>query len=206
MESKKVLEKFLNVEFPSEFSEFTLKNKDFLVKYSILKENANTVLREIGEEITSETAYYEKYPLVKKAKELLQHRFKRFYNLYRGKKPEDCQIPPFNNSFIEFLEWWYTKADDKGMLHCYYCGIDEETSKIAFETLLTSEKFTGGLQIEKKDPNDGYKTDNCEFACVLCNNAKSDIITSEDFKEYFGAAVKAYWQHIKCALEECECS
>lgn len=88
MESKKVLEKFLNVEFPSEFSEFTLKNKDFLVKYSILKENANTVLREIGEEITSETAYYEKYPLVKKAKELLQHRFKRFYNLYRGKKPK----------------------------------------------------------------------------------------------------------------------
>ncbi|WP_258554252.1 hypothetical protein [Helicobacter cinaedi] len=27
------------------------------------------------------------------------------------------------------------------------------------------------------------------MACVLCNNAKSDMINAENFKEYFGEAI-----------------
>ena len=49
--------------------------------------------------------------------------------------------------------------------------------------------FTATLQIDKKDPDNGYKADNCVLACVLCNNAKSDMINDENFKNYFGEAI-----------------
>ena len=65
--------------------------------------------------------------------------------------------------------------------------------------LVISKKpsFSGELQIERKDPDGDYCHDNCEFACVICNNAKSDMISAEDFKKFFVPGIKEYWAHIE---------
>jgi len=53
------------------------------------------------------------------------------------------------------------------------------------------------LQIERKDPDGDYCADNCEFACVICNNAKSDMISADDFTTYFVSGIKEYWAYIE---------
>ena len=106
----------------------------------------------------------------------------------------------FNGSFEAFLAWWCEKTSENGIRRCCYCGIDENTLKDTFENgVVISKKpsFSGELQIERKDPNGDYCHDNCEFACVICNNAKSDMISAEDFTTYFVPGIKEYWEHIK---------
>ena len=206
MNEYELLDKFLKLEFPETHKSFTPSNKEFLIRYSIKKENKSVkiILETLRETTTSESAYYRIYPHVRDAKAQLQYLYHRFISLYRGKKAEECELPPFGKSFISFLEWWLSKTDEKGQRHCYYCGVDEDTALSAFQSVLSSKKFTGRLQIEKKDPDKGYDGNNCEFACVLCNNAKSDLISSDDFKDFFGSAIKQYWEHIKHKTEGLE--
>ena len=94
------------------------------------------------------------------------------------------------------------------MRKCFYCEVDEKTSRKAFakdEGVISSKKDSfksGELQIERKDPNRDYCADNCEFACVICNNAKSDMISEDDFKKFFVPGIKEYWKHIEEKIKE----
>lgn len=102
------------------------------------------------------------------------------------------------------MSWWCEKTSETGKRHCCYCGIDEETLKDAFEQKHISSKkgaFSGELQIERKNPNGNYCNDNCEFACVICNNAKSDMISADDFNKYLVPRIQEYWNHIKKKLK-----
>ena len=64
------------------------------------------------------------------------------------------------------------------------------------------QSFSGELQIERKNPNEDYSADNCEFACVICNNAKSDMISADNFTKFFVPGIKKYWTHIEEKLNE----
>ena len=102
------------------------------------------------------------------------------------------------------MSWWCENTSETGKRHCCYCGIDEETLKDAFEQKHISSKkgaFSGELQIERKNPNGNYCNDNCEFACVICNNAKSDMISADDFNKYLVPRIQEYWNHIKKKLK-----
>lgn len=102
------------------------------------------------------------------------------------------------------MAWWCEKTPENGIRHCCYCGIDENTLKDAFKNgLVISKKpsFSGELQIERKDPDGDYCDNNCEFACVICNNAKSDMISAEDFTKFFVPGIKEYWEHIEEKLK-----
>lgn len=110
-----------------------------------------------------------------------------------------------DDGFKDFYKNWYKGREKK----CHYCGTAEEMLKELFpkkdednqqntdktQSVKTHKigskkpSFTGTLQIDKKDPDKGYKADNCVLACVLCNNAKSDMINDENFKNYFGEAI-----------------
>ncbi|HEB9342982.1 TPA: hypothetical protein RZK37_001271 [Campylobacter coli] len=98
----------------------------------------------------------------------------------------------------KFAMWYekaYLKVDEKHRT-CYYCGIDEEKLKNLFDSKLIKSKkhaFNGKLQIERLDPDKGYNEENCVLACCICNNAKSDIISADNFKDYFSASVKNYY-------------
>lgn len=222
MPISQALENFLKKEFPQNI--FDDKQKMFLQRYSIDKGEGNTapkqILKEVysDAEIQTERKYYEKNPHVEEAKKELQRIYTRFRALYRNKKAEEIEKRPFGGDFAAFLGWWCERTEmpkeaDKseeikenqaqGIRRCYYCGIDEPKSQAAFEKgLLQSKKFTGTLHIDKKDPDEGYNRDNCEFACALCNNAKSDIFTEKDFEKSLAPAIKKYWND--CVLPQLE--
>ena len=189
-----VLEKFLKLEFTDEeYSKFTEKNKLFLTKYSIEKSpSPNTVLVEIGEKIQKVDMYFKEYPLVMQAKIRLQE----IYNKYNTESRKDGF-----GSFEKFLVWWYSKEGK-----CIYCGIDETVSASAFVSKIIPTKKKawqkGILQIERRIPEKGYIPENCELACVLCNNAKSDMISDVDFERFFSEATKNYWEYIKTKIVE----
>ena len=75
---------------------------------------------------------------------------------------------------------------------CYYCGIKEE------DFIRIWGKFYGGktrgqkLEIDRRDNEKGYTLENCVLSCSICNNAKSDKFTDEEFKEV-GKSIKQIW-------------
>ena len=197
IETKELVRQYLKRKYPdAQFSDIDL---DFLVRYSVKKEpSANNILKSIGNDIQTEQAYYNTHPAVKAAKDDLQYIYGRF-----SQKQKDYKNA-FNGSFEAFLAWWCEKTPENGIRHCCYCGIDENTLKDAFKNgLVISKKpsFSGELQIERKDPDGDYCDNNCEFACVICNNAKSDMISAEDFTKFFVPGIKEYWEHIEEKLK-----
>lgn len=46
------------------------------------------------------------------------------------------------------------------------------------------------------DNRRGYDIENCVLACAVCNNAKSDKFTYEEFKR-LGDVIKEIWQQRK---------
>lgn len=197
IETKELVRQYLKRKYPdAQFSDIDL---DFLVRYSVKKEpSANTILKSIGNDIQTEQAYYNAHPAVKAAKDDFQYIYGRF-----SQKQKDYKNA-FNGSFEAFLAWWCEKTPENGIRHCCYCGIDENTLKDAFKNgLVISKKpsFSGELQIERKDPDGDYCNSNCEFACVICNNAKSDMISAEDFTKFFVPGIKEYWEHIEEKLK-----
>ena len=215
MPISQTLEKFLKKEFSQEdYEKFDDKQKTFLQRYSIDRGAGNTAPNQILKEVYTDRKnygvgqFYTDNKHVEKAAEELQRIHNRFKSLCdRIKKKKEFEKPPFDSDFSAFLDWWCEKSDGNGIRHCYYCGIEEVKSLAAFEKgLVQSKKFTGTLHIDKKDPDKGYNRDNrdnnCEFACALCNNAKSDIFTEKDFEKFIAPAIKKYWND--CILPQLE--
>jgi 5-methylcytosine-specific restriction endonuclease McrA len=78
---------------------------------------------------------------------------------------------------------------------CHYCGIEE----LDFTKLWG--KFYGGrkrekLEIDRKDNRPEYDIEYCVLACPICNNAKSDKFTYEEFKKV-GNVIREIWQERK---------
>lgn len=70
---------------------------------------------------------------------------------------------------------------------CYYCDISEIDIEFFFENLDTINKRpTRGktLEIDRLNPliTDYNNIDNLVFSCYICNNAKSDFFSEEQFR------------------------
>ncbi len=196
MESKQLLENFLNKKYSHTEMHLSEEDKVFLSRYAVDRRQSNSVamLKEldIGE---SFDRYFRENIYARIVRDDIQIIYKRFTAKLTVKNEN-----PFDGKFPVFLDWWISKMDADGNCHCCYCEVSESTVQAAFrEGLIHSKKpsFNGNLQIERKNPLGGYNRDNCEFACVICNNAKSDMISYDDFKKYFAGGVKQYWGHIE---------
>jgi len=93
---------------------------------------------------------------------------------------------------------WFIMQYEKQKGKCYYCETTEDDLKLLFQKGVFNPKKpawkNGTLQIEKKEPDKGYFSKNCVLACVLCNNAKSDLISDVDFENIFAEPMKKYLQ------------
>ncbi|MCH5192147.1 MAG: hypothetical protein J1F23_08300 [Oscillospiraceae bacterium] len=215
MENRELIKTILRIEFPKE--DFSNTEIEFLERFKIGNETESSILKSknfLGENFTKVEDFYKENEHIRQAKRRLQELRNIFNRLYRGNK--DRVDPPFDGDFTEFLKWWYYNEDldERGVPHCHYCGIGEDISKKAFTSLqlFTPKKQAwknGSIQIDKMNPhpadNDdkkdkdltkGYNAENCVFACILCNNAKSDLIGADDFKKIFGPKIKEYWDYI----------
>ncbi len=214
----KALKDFLNIKFPTE--EFEDNEIAFLDKYMEQKDGTySPLLKELNIEKSQkiEKAMKDIQDIKKRFNSIKQ----RVYEKYNQKSdmPENydfwgCIIKDsssfdnvaedFNSPkrFKEFFEWWVGNLDKKDKyLHCAYCGVSEKVTRDAFKYGYISSKKPafnkGSIQIDQTKPNQGYNRDNCVFACVLCNNAKSDMISNDEFKKYFAGGIADFWSNLK---------
>ena len=205
-EIKKLVRKYLKGKYPhAQFSDIDL---DFLVRYSVKKEGCESkILNDLGLISGKDTVqgYYDKHGSVKTAKECIQAIYERFNTKRNSQKEKEHPVDVFGDDFEAFFAWWCDKTPEDGIRKCCYCEVDEDTVRAAFakdekdKCVISSKKrsFSGELQIERKNPNEDYSANNCEFACVICNNAKSDMISEGDFRDFFVPGIKEYWKHIE---------
>ena len=207
--TKELVEKYLKKKYSD--AQFTDEDLEFLARYSVRKEGCESeILKDLGLISGKDTvqSYYDAHETVKEAKECIQNIHKRFNTKRDSQNKKKSPVNVFDNNFESFFDWWCDKMHEGGKRQCYYCKIDEDTVRAAFakdekndknEGVISSKKrsFSGELQIERKDPNKDYCANNCEFACVICNNAKSDMISAKDFTKFFVPGIEEYCEHIK---------
>jgi 5-methylcytosine-specific restriction endonuclease McrA len=81
---------------------------------------------------------------------------------------------------------------------CHYCGIDEKDFFSIWGEFYGSKRRGSTLEVDRKDNSRGYEIDNCVLACAVCNNAKSDKFSYDEFKRV-GEVIKGIWQSRKLA-------
>lgn len=199
--TKELVEKYLKKKYPD--AQFTDEDLKFLARYSVKKEGCESkILKDLGLIRGKETvqSYYDEHETVEKAKNCIQSIHDRFNTKRNSQEKKEHPVDVFGDDFEAFFAWWCEKTPGDGIRRCCYCEVDEKALKDAFDLKIISSKkqsFSGELQIERKDPDGDYCDDNCEFACVICNNAKSDMISEGDFRDFFVPGIKEYWKHIE---------
>jgi hypothetical protein len=119
--------------------------------------------------------------------------FNSYYSKYYNSARQELFDDP-----DKLIEWFIRQNDE-----CNYCKLSQdELFKIVERRNgnLTLNKKTkrskGTLEIEKLDPSKGYTYENSVLACPFCNNAKSNLISETDWKEFFVPAMKLYLKRI----------
>lgn len=79
---------------------------------------------------------------------------------------------------------------------CHYCGIEKSDFLPIWGEFYGGKKRGGTLEVDRKDNTKGYEIDNCVLACAVCNNAKSDKFTYEEFKAV-GEVIGKIWRERK---------
>lgn len=98
------------------------------------------------------------------------------------KKKANLREIAFNLSKDEFIEW-IGKQKEK----CCYCLTD-----FVYDT-----KAGTSPSVDRKDNSKGYFIDNICLACILCNRAKNNYFSYEEFK-IIGRAVRRVIKKRKC--------
>jgi len=75
---------------------------------------------------------------------------------------------------------------------CYYCRIKEENFIQIWGPFYGGKTRGRKLEIDRKDNLKGYTEENCVLSCAICNNAKSDKLTDEEFRK-LGGVIRAIW-------------
>ncbi|MBA7498136.1 hypothetical protein ES705_42002 [subsurface metagenome] len=102
----------------------------------------------------------------------------------------------------EFVKWFENTIKSQNF-KCYYCdtSIFEIRSLIDQNKLKTRKTGYGRrghiFEINRKINSNGYTKENCVLSCYYCNNDKSYILDSEDYKKYFGENRKKYFEYLK---------
>jgi len=79
---------------------------------------------------------------------------------------------------------------------CHYCGIEESDFPRVWGKTFYGGVKRGGLEIDRRDNDQNYDLENCVLACPICNMAKSDKITHDEFIA-IGDVIKKIWQQRK---------
>ena len=101
-----------------------------------------------------------------------------------------------------FVSWYYdeyfAKKEQGIEPTCAYCGVTEkDCKKYLFEEKHTKRDKTRSqhLEVERKEANGLYRQDNCILACYVCNNAKSDFMSLENFRPT-ARAINFFWRRV----------
>jgi len=103
---------------------------------------------------------------------------KELYSTYDRVKKNCAQ--EWENS-KNFYAWYHRTAEEQRNC-CKYCGLPGDTNT-HYGKYFRKERRGKRLEVDRIDNNKPYSSDNCVLACYPCNNAKSDVFSSEEFKK-----------------------
>ena len=93
----------------------------------------------------------------------------------------------------DFIDWYVNKPQE-----CCYCHCTKEELDKFYNLTDFKRKNTRGKSLEIERRKDGkYTKTNCALCCHWCNNAKSDVFSSEEFGPIGEAIGKAIKEKIK---------
>ena len=172
---------------------FDGKEALFIEAYSFTRLTYDEIAKEISIERNEVPIFYDRTRGETKKIQMIRDKYNSILN--RGESD-------FSN-FKSFYTWYIEQKSLKsGNFVCCYCGIDEVTLKNLFNReILTSKKFNGTLHIERFNSSAPYSENNCGLACCVCNNAKSDLVTKEDFLKFFVEGIKMFMKQMKEELK-----
>lgn len=126
----------------------------------------------------------------------LNKEIERIKKLYSRTKHSDFQG---KDNFVN----WFKEQIQKQKYACYYCGtsICDIEKLIKQKKLKTRKAGKGGirgpmLEVDRKINGNGYSKSNCVLACYYCNNDKSYIFDSDDYKKHFGKNRNKYFSNL----------
>ena len=160
-------------------------NKIFIQLYSFEQLKYSDIESKMG---VDRKKVQELYDNTKSERESIQ----KIRNKFKGKRKEDFEL------FEDFYNWF-----SESNKICGYCGISQTELYVLFREerylpLNDALKRSGGtLEIERKDcKSNSYAKDNIILACPLCNNAKSNLISEDDWRDTFVEAMRAYYEKL----------
>ena len=125
--------------------------------------------------------------------------YKKWHDLYYSNERKI-----FFSNPLELVKWFNDQDNT-----CGYCGVTQselnEVVKRRGNNLTLNKKkkrSRGTLEIERKKPakkgakDNGYRYDNCILACPLCNNAKSNLIDEDCWRELFVEPIQKYYEKL----------
>ena len=105
------------------------------------------------------------------------------------------------------LSAWYGAQLRLQECKCHYCETSILDIKRLIQRGLLATRAVGGggargpvLEIDKKSNHLGYTEDNCVLACYYCNNDKSYIFDTDDYKRFYGPARHEHFAHLIAQL------
>lgn len=104
----------------------------------------------------------------------------------------------FKGEIIKFYDWYKSKDE------CCYCGVKKNDLSKYFnennEQYKEARQRGRRLELERIQTapkiKNVYSYDNCDLACYICNNAKSDFISAKDFKP-LALGINKFWNNIE---------
>ena len=130
--------------------------------------------------------------------------FQKYNVLYNKYRKNNIAREGLFSDYNKLLEWYNDQQES-----CNYCGISQSNLTKIVESrkgnLTLNQKIKrskGSLEIEKLNPLKGYTFDNSVLSCPLCNNAKSNLISEEDWRKYFAPAMKRYFNSILSDIKD----
>lgn len=121
---------------------------------------------------------------IKAKKESEWIEIERLKNIVRDKKNDFGSIWQFS-SFKDFYSW-HKECFKEQQGRCFYCKTSEkDVAELCKKRSARSKTRGNKLEIERKESAPGlnfYNSDNCVLSCYICNNAKSDLFTQEEFQ------------------------
>jgi 5-methylcytosine-specific restriction endonuclease McrA len=103
---------------------------------------------------------------------------KELYSTYDRVKKNCAQDWENSKSFYA----WYHLTAGKQKSCCKYCGLPGDTKKYYGKHFREGRRGKR-LEVDRIDNNKPYSSDNCVLACYPCNNAKSDVFSSQEFEK-----------------------
>ena len=128
-------------------------------------------------------------------------KYNYLYDKYRRNNIAREELFSDHNKLLK----WYNDQEES----CNYCGISQANLIKIVESrngnLTLNQKIKrskGSLEIEKVNPKKGYTLENSVLCCPLCNDAKSNLISEEDWRKHFAPTMKRYFNSILSDIKD----